>query len=125
GNPERGYAVGETGALLRYGKGWDPVPLPSALLAEGRLGGPVDVRAIAFAGSQAIAAAGEHVIVDDGAGWRVDDGAEALLTQLTRKRDDGLGDVLAVAGLPDGGAVEAGKSLGVVRDGPAAQGGVS
>ncbi len=115
GNPERGYAVGERGTLLSYGKGWDPEPLPETpaakLSSEGRLGGPVDVRAIAFAGAQAIAVAGRHVIVNDGAGWHVDEGAEAKLSEL------GDGRVpLAVAGLPDGGAVVAGSSFVLARD---------
>jgi hypothetical protein len=128
GNSERGFAVGEQGVLLSYGKGWDPEPLPETataeLRSEGRLNGPVDLRAVAFAGSEAIAAAGEHVIVEDGVGWRVDEGAEALLSKINRLTNgsrefpgDGRGDVLAVAGLPDGGAVVAGASFVLVRDG--------
>jgi hypothetical protein len=120
GNPDRGYAVGDQGVLLRAGKGWDPEPLPEPLTTEGRLGGPVDVRAVAFAGAQAIAAAGRHVIVNDGAGWRVDDGAEAILSSLRRDPSRGIGEVLTVAGLPDGGAVAGGSDFVMVRDGAGA-----
>jgi hypothetical protein len=120
GNASRGYAVGDQGVLLSAGKGWDPEPLPAPLTTEGRLGGPVDVRAVAFAGTQAIAAAGQHVIVNDGAGWHVDEGAEAILSSLKRDPERGLGEVLTVAGLPDGGAVAAGSDFVMVRDGAGA-----
>ena len=111
GNPDRGYAVGRGGVLLRYDKSWTPEALPAELQRGGPLDGPEDLTDIAFAGSEAIVAAGNAVLVNDGSGWRVDAGAEALLGQVD-------GSIYAVAGLADGGAVAAGLNVVLVRDGP-------
>ena len=53
GNPDRGYAVGRTGALLRYGKSWAQEALPAGF-------GSADLTQVAFAGSQALVAAGQR-----------------------------------------------------------------
>lgn len=119
GNPDRGFAVGRDGVLLRYGKSWEPMELPAELATVGPGGGKADVFGVAFAGSQAIAAAGEGgVLIEDGAGWRVDPQAAELLKPLGPSAR-----ILAVAGLPDGGAVAAGtagdnRGLVLERDGP-------
>ncbi|HEX7290630.1 MAG TPA: hypothetical protein VF250_05810, partial [Conexibacter sp.] len=111
-NPDRGYAVGRAGVLLRYGKSWEQEQLPPAVAGTGPLGGPPDLTSVAFAGRQALVAAWTHVLVDDGdgAGWHVDAGAQALLDQVDGAR------VYAVAGLPDGGAVAAGRGVVLIRD---------
>ncbi len=108
-NPDRGYAVGKGGALLSYGKSWDPQPLPAEVAGA-------DLSSIAFAGSQAIVAAGGNLIVNDGGGWRVDESARALLDTVRA----GSPRLFAVAGLPDGGAVAAGRDIVIERDGPGA-----
>lgn len=109
GDPERGFAVGRDGVLLRYGKSWEPMALPEALATSGPGRGRADVFGVAFAGSQALAAVGSAgVIVEDGAGWRVDEGVDALLQRI---RTDGAAPrIFAVAGLPDGGAVAVGST---------------
>jgi hypothetical protein len=105
GDPNRGYAVGRSGVLLSYGKSWAQDSLPSGF--EG-----ADFTQIAFAGSEAIVAAGSDLLLNDGSGWRVDQGAHDLLHSL------GDPQLLAVAGLPDGGAVAAGRDIVIERDGP-------
>jgi hypothetical protein len=105
-NPDRGYAVGKGGVLLRYGKSWDPEALPPGY--EG-----ASLTSIAFAGSQAIVAAGGDLLVNDGGAWRVDASAHALLEQVR----PGNPQLFAVAGLPDGGAVAAGRDIVLERDG--------
>ncbi len=109
GNPDRGYAVGKGGVLLSYGKSWDPEALPE---------GPpsANLTSIAFAGNEAIVAAGGALLVNDGAGWRVDESARALLDTVRA----GSPQLYAVAGLPDGGAVAAGRDIVIERDGPGA-----
>jgi hypothetical protein len=105
GDPERGFAVGRDGVLLRYGKSWEPMELPAEAATTGPGGGRADLYGVAFAGSQALAAAGESgVLVEDGAGWRVDTDARDLLKRA------GFTRIFAVAGLPDGGAVAVGSS---------------
>jgi hypothetical protein len=100
--PSRGYAVGQGGTLLSYGKSWTQEPaedLPSAVVGA-------NFTSVAFAGSEAIVAyrklkqAGEDayeggVIVNEGSGWKIDAGAAAALAANVP---------WAVAGLPDGGA---------------------
>jgi hypothetical protein len=108
-NPDRGYAVGKGGVLLGYGKSWDQMALPPGFEAT-------SFSSIAFAGSQAIVAAGGDLLVDDGAGWRVDPSAHALLDSVRT----GNPQLYAVAGLPDGGAVAAGRDIVIERDGPGA-----
>lgn len=108
-NPDRGYAVGKGGVLLGYGKSWDQMPLPPGFEAA-------NLTSIAFAGSQAIVAAGGDLLVNDGAGWQVDPSAQALLDGVRA----GSPQLYAVAGLPDGGAVAAGRDIVIERDGPGA-----
>ena len=110
GDPERGYAVGKGGVLLRYGKSWTQEALPDGF-------GAADFTQIAFAGSQALVAASRisprdaDVLVNDGGGWQVDEGAHALLRSVP-----GAQQLYAVAGLPDGGAVAAGRDVVLIRD---------
>jgi hypothetical protein len=101
-NPTRGYAVGQQGVLLRYGKSWTQDALPPE--AQG-----ASLTSIAFAGSEAIVAfrvphpqagkEGAHytsgLLVNAGSGWHVDAGAAAALNGAIP---------WAVAGLADGGA---------------------
>jgi hypothetical protein len=107
GNPERGYAVGKGGVLLGYGKSWEPEALPAGF-------GATDLTSIAFAGGQALVAAGGDLLVDSGGGWRVDPSAHALLDSVRAGRPR----LVAVTGLPDGGAVAAGRDIVIERDGP-------
>ena len=53
GDPDRGYAVGKSGVLLRYGKSWDQEALPAGFASA-------NLTSIAFAGGQAIVAAGRR-----------------------------------------------------------------
>lgn len=105
-DPFRGYAVGRAGTLLSYGKSWEPEPLPSGFESA-------DLTSIAFAGSKAIAAAGTDLLVNDGGGWEVDESAEDLLDDVPGAAPQ----LFAVAGLPDGGAVAAGRDIVIKRDG--------
>jgi hypothetical protein len=105
GNPDRGYAVGKGGVLLAYGKSWEQEPLPAGYAAR-------DLTSIAFAGGQAIVAAGSDLLVNDGGGWRVDASAHALLTRVAAGRPQ----IVAVAGLPDGGAIAAGRDVVLERE---------
>lgn len=101
--PSRGYAVGQQGILLRYGKTWTQEANLPPQVAE------ASFTSIAFAGSEAIVAyrkvhteggAASYtggVLVNHGPGssWEIDQGAaQALGSDLP----------WAVAGLPDGGA---------------------
>jgi hypothetical protein len=110
GNPERGYAVGRSGVLLRYDKSWSQEPLPPEVASSGPLGGAADLMSVTFAGPQALVAAWDSVLVNDGGGWRVDQGAQALIDRVPGAR------IYAVAGLPDGGAVAAGQGVVLIRD---------
>ncbi len=104
-NPSRGYAVGQQGVLLRYGKTWTQEALPPGLASA-------TFTSIAFAGSEAIVAfrvahfeGGARfytggVIVNEGAGWKLDQGASEALGRVVP---------WAVAGLPDGGAAISGS----------------
>jgi len=109
GVPERGYAVGREGVLLHYDKSWQQEVLPAGYEAR-------DLTQIAFAGSQAIVAAGDGLLVNDGGAWRVDESARALLDRVRF----GSPQLFAVAALPDGGAVAAGRDFVIERDGPSA-----
>jgi hypothetical protein len=106
GEPFRGYAAGKQGVLLRYDKTWTQEALPSGFESANFWG-------VAFAGAQAIAVAEQGVLVNDGGGWRADEGVQALLDSLPRTEPPLL---LAAAGLPDGGAVVAGREIVLVRD---------
>jgi hypothetical protein len=105
-DPDRGYAVGKGGVLLRYGKSWDQEALPGGF--EG-----ANLTSIAFAGSEAIVAAGGELLVNQGGSWQVDAGAHALLDRVRSASPQ----LFAVAGLPDGGAVAAGRDIVIERDG--------
>nr|MBA2420928.1 hypothetical protein [Thermoleophilaceae bacterium] len=104
---DRGYAVGKSGVLLRYGKSWEQETLPAA--QRGR-----DLTQIAFAGSQALVAAEGDLLINSGGGWRVDPGVKALLDRVRTASPR----IFAVAGLPDGGAIAAGRDFVLERDGP-------
>jgi len=106
GSPDRGYAVGKGGVLLRYDKSWEQEVLPPGY--EGR-----DLTQVTFAGSQAIVAAGGDLLVNDAGSWRVDGSAKALLDGVRA----GNPQLFAVAGRPDGGAVAAGRDIVLERDG--------
>jgi hypothetical protein len=111
--PERGYAVGQQGLLLGYGRSWTQEVLPEALGSE------PNITSIAFAGNEAIASCSHctgGVIVNNGSGWQVEPkAAEALFAAKTVGVAEGFTPaVRLVAGLPDGGAAiatEAGEIL--------------
>jgi hypothetical protein len=102
----RGYAVGKHGALLGFGKSWEQEALPAGFEEA-------NLTSIAFAGSEAIVAAGGDLLVNEGGGWHVDPSAQALLDAVR----GGNPQLYAVAGLPDGGAVAAGRDIVIERDG--------
>lgn len=98
-DPDRGYAVGQGGVLLGYGKSWTQEALPPQVAGA-------NFTSIAFAGSEAIVAyrilpdpsRNRYVgglLVNDGSGWRIDEGAAVA---------EGGNVPEIVAGLPDGGA---------------------
>jgi hypothetical protein len=105
-NPDRGYAVGESGVLLGYGKTWTQEELPPQVVGA-------SFTSIAFAGSEAIVAYRKlpdpsrnryvgGLIVNDGSGWRVDEAAAAAVGRNVPE---------VVAGLPDGGAAFAASGV--------------
>jgi hypothetical protein len=114
GNSDRGYAVGQDGVLLSYGKTWTQEPEQSAADPEGL---PSQVEgasftSIAFAGSEAIVAyrklisPGQNsyeggIIVNEGTGWHVETAAAEAAGFVAKKSTS---VPWAVAGLPDGGA---------------------
>jgi hypothetical protein len=98
-NPARGYAVGEGGVLLGYGKTWTQEQLPPQVAGA-------SFTSIAFAGSEAIVAYRQlpepsknryigGLLVNDGSGWRIDEGAAAAVGSNVPE---------IVAGLPNGAA---------------------
>ncbi|HVY77502.1 MAG TPA: hypothetical protein VG898_03250, partial [Solirubrobacterales bacterium] len=120
-DPERGYAVGQQGLLLGYGRQWTQEPLPAGVDPE------ANITSIAFAGDEALAvwrmpfangccSVGGYtggLLVNDGSGWRVDQGFAAALEKFDYPQ--------RVAGLPDGGAVIAtGAGRAIERDGAGA-----
>lgn len=121
-NPAQGYAIGQQGLLLGYGKTWEQEKLPPEL--EGPNG--ANFTSIAFAGQEALATyrvpvkfdpveyAG-GVLCNDGSGWQIDEQIDKAL---------GGAIPIRVAGLPDGGAaVAAGGNNGsevIERQGPGA-----
>lgn len=102
GDPNRGYAIAQEGRILRYGKSWETEDHP----AVGELFG------IAFAGSQALVVGSRGLLVNDGNGWRADPQVEELLKGGGERQRP----LLSVAGLPDGGAVLAGRGIVLKRD---------
>ena len=118
GNSSRGYAVGQSGVLLRYGKSWQQEPLPAEALCTPEPSPSAEEQercsnwryanftSIAFAGSEALVAYRVLIstrrqqyrgglLVNSGSGWHVDTAAAAAL---------GTSTPYAVAALPDGGA---------------------
>jgi hypothetical protein len=121
-SPDVGYAVGESGVLLGYGKTWTqqayPAEAPCTPVSEASTAAYAEesercgswsnasFTSVAFAGSEAIVAyriLPDHtskryqggLIVNDGSGWHIDQGAHEAM---------GSNIPWAVAGLPDGGA---------------------
>ncbi|HLH14342.1 MAG TPA: hypothetical protein VKV16_06100, partial [Solirubrobacteraceae bacterium] len=108
GEPTRGYAVGQNGVLLSYGKTWTQEPTCGPEVQQPCLPAQVagaSFTSIAFAGPEAIVAYRKLVaatdsyegglLVNDGAGWRIDEAAASAM---------GTNVPWAVAALPDGGA---------------------
>jgi hypothetical protein len=96
-NPDRGYAVGQGGVLLSYGKSWTQESLPPQLANA-------SFTSIAFAGSEAIVAYRQlpdpsrnsyvgGLLINDGSGWQVDESATSAA---------GANVPEVVAGLPNG-----------------------
>ncbi len=106
GNPETGYAVGLGGTLLGYGKTWTQEQLPSGLQEA-------NFTSIAFAGSEAMVVAEHDLLINNGSGWQVDPEVHALLAGLPEGASAKLN---VVAGLPNGGAVLAGRDVVIERD---------
>jgi hypothetical protein len=134
--PSRGYAVGQGGVLLRYGKTWTqeptcvgsvPQPCLPAELAD------ASFTSVAFAGSEALVAYRvPHfsvkglsssfsytggLLVNSGSGWQID---ESVAQVLANEAED---IPWAVAALTDGGAALSAESAAGVprvleRDGP-------
>jgi hypothetical protein len=106
-NSARGYAVGQGGVLLRYGKSWTQEP-EEALPAPAR---GASFTSIAFAGSQALVAyrklvSGRYqggIIANSGSGWAIEPSAAAAM---------GPNVPWPVAGLPDGGAAFTASGVG-------------
>ncbi len=117
-NPTRGYAVGQQGLLLGYGRRWTQEPLPAEFDPE------ANFTSIAFAGGEALATykvafedSGSNaryaggLLVNDGSGWRIDEGVASALGSGEYPQE--------VAALPDGGAIVASGSGKVIeRNGP-------
>jgi hypothetical protein len=112
--PERGYAVGQQGLLLGYGRSWTQEPLPEGLEPE------ANITSVAFAGNEALATCSrchDGLIVNDGSGWRV----EPQLREALETPEEFAPSVRLVAGLPDGGAAIATTAGEIVeREGPGA-----
>lgn len=110
GDAQRGYAVGRDGVLLAYGKSWTQEALPAGFEHA-------DLTSVAFAGRQALVAAGSDLLANDGdgSGWHVESGLRALLAQAPSPPR-----IVTVAGLPDGGAIAAGRGVVFERDGAGA-----
>jgi hypothetical protein len=127
GNATRGYAVGESGVLLGYGKTWTQEPYPAESpcprSTSSRCTWPnASFTSIAFSGSEAIVAYRilpstnsesyeGGLIVNSGSGWHVDQGAAAAM---------GTNVPWAVAGLPDGGAAFGASQMIYEREGSGA-----
>jgi hypothetical protein len=108
-NPAIGYAVGQSGALLRYDKTWtQEEELPQGFKEA-------NFTSVAFAGSEAMVAAGSDLLVNnEGSGWQVEPEVQKLLASL--QSGAGGGQLNVVAGLPNGGAVIAGRDIVIERD---------
>ncbi len=119
-NAARGYAVGESGVLLGYGKTWSQEPYPAESPCP-HSSSPrctwanASFSSIAFAGSEAIVAYRVlpdittdryegGLIVNTGSGWHVDTSAQEAM---------GSGVPWAVGALPDGGAAFGASQAGL------------
>jgi hypothetical protein len=128
-NPAVGFTVGQNGALLRYDKTWaqeEALPEPFAKEAregaEGKVetGQKANFTAITFAGSasasaefagsEAMVVAEHDLLVNSGSGWQVQPEVRALLASLPNEPQ-----LYTVAGLPNGGAVLAGRDVVLER----------
>jgi hypothetical protein len=123
--PARGFAVGQGGVLLAYGKTWTQVPtcagsVPPPCLPPEVAG--ASFTSVAFAGSEAIVAYRilpnkdtNHYIggllVNEGGEWQVDKAAAQAM---------GSNVPWAVAGLPEGGAAFGASDVVYEREGPSA-----
>ncbi len=104
-NPAVGYAVGQSGALLKYDKTWtQEEQLPPGFKEA-------NFTSVTFAGSEALVAAGSDLLTNSGSGWQVDPEVHALLASLPN-----VPQLNVVAGLPNGGAVAAGRDVVLERD---------
>jgi len=104
-NPAIGYAVGQSGALLRYDKTWtQDEELPTGFKEA-------NFTSVAFAGSETMVVAGRDLLINSGTGWQVDPEVHALLASLPNAPQ-----LNVVAGLPNGGAVIAGRDVVIERD---------
>lgn len=101
----RGYAVGKDGVLLAYGKTWEQQPLPAGFEHA-------NFTQVAFAGRDAIAVSDRGVLISSGGAWTVQADVSALLDALPGAAPQ----MVAVAGLSDGGAVLGGRTVVLVRD---------
>jgi hypothetical protein len=118
-DPALGYAVGQGGALLRYDKTWTQEPLPEPFQRESQEGiagnsaegQKANFTSVAFAGSEAMVVAEHDLLVNGGAGWQVQPEVHALLASLPS-----IPQLNVVAGLPNGGAVLAGRDVVLERD---------
>ena len=104
-NPALGYAVGLGGTLLRYGKSWVQEEELPAGFSE------ANFTSVGFAGTEAMVAAEHDLLVNEGSGWKVDPEVHALLASLPTPPQ-----LNVVAGLPNGGAVLAGRDVVLERD---------
>jgi hypothetical protein len=104
-DPGVGYAVGQSGVLLAYGKSWtQEEALPNGFKEA-------NFSSVSFAGSEAMVVAEHDLLVDDGSGWKVEPEVHALLATLPAAPQ-----LNVVAGLPNGGAVLAGHDVVLERD---------
>jgi hypothetical protein len=127
GEPSLGYAVGQSGVLLRYGKTWTQEPYPSESPCPHSTSprctwANTSFTSIAFAGSEAIVAYRVlpntsieryegGLLVNNGSGWHIDQGAQVAM---------GSKVPWAVAGLPDGGAAFGASETVYEREAPGA-----
>jgi hypothetical protein len=102
-----GWAVGANGTILHYdGRSWSSESPPPADQST-------NITSVAVAGSDVYAIAGGNLIERGPGGWQ--EVPSSLLPSGPAAR---LGALRVVAGLPDGGAVAAGRSVVIVREAP-------
>ncbi len=103
--PALGYAVGQSGVLLKYGKSWTQEEELPAGFKE------ANFTSVTFADSEAMVTAEHDLLVNEGSGWKVEPEVHALLASLPEAPS-----LNVVAGLPNGGAVLAGRDVVLERD---------